>query len=324
MIKKGLSIALVFVLALHIVLAQESAPTLMAEAGVQLGASPDSFAYKWGNFLDSVSYSFTFDKEAKAQKGLQIARKHLWEVKVFSEKQDLNRAQKAQDEYSKWISSVKENVQSLASDDPKEELEKNMRLNVELEKEEVLLEGVKSDIKASTKLSSEEKATANKILDKAVQNKEEVKKTIEAKREKAETKFKARFGLKEKELKDEVKKLEFEHKLSKKVKEDRLAEPENKDTQNGVKIEEKKKETQGFEVRQRIDSKEERKGREEKAMQEQKQKHGVLEQHIELKKDEKESREVKKQELREESKKEKQKGNGAYREEKETDKQERD
>jgi len=42
---------------------------------------------------------------------------------VFSEKQDLNRAQKAQDEYSKWISSVKENVQSLASDDPKEELE---------------------------------------------------------------------------------------------------------------------------------------------------------------------------------------------------------
>ncbi len=215
-LKQGMSLVFVWVLVLHSVWAQEansnsnfsSSESLMTDAGIAPGTNPDAFSYKLGNFWEGISYSFTFDREAKTQKGLQIARKHLWEVKVFSENKDLGKAQKAQDEYSAWISKVKSNIEATSTDDPKEELEKNMQLNVELEKEDHLLEGVKSDIASSSKLSVEEKEKASKILDKAGENNKEVKRTAEEKKEKAQTKFKARFGLKEKELREEVRKLE--------------------------------------------------------------------------------------------------------------------
>lgn len=210
------------VLMLQSVLALESSvkvDNLMTEAGITPGTNPDAFSYKLGNFWEGISYSLTFNKGAKTQKGLQIARKHLWEVKVFSENNNLDKAQKAQGKYGAWISKVKANIESTSTDDPKEELEKNMQLNAELEKEDRLLEGVKSDIASSSRLSVEEKAKASKIVDKAVENKAEVKRTAEEKKEKAQTKFKARFGLKEKEMKEEVRKLESKsdvHRSSKK------------------------------------------------------------------------------------------------------------
>lgn len=209
--KQSMGWGLVFVLLLQCAWAQEASKdidSLSAEAGVQPGTNPNSFSYKLSNFWDSLSYSFTFNKNVKVQKGLQIARKHLWEVRTFSESKELDKAQKAQGEYSTWISKVKESIKTSSSEDPKEELEKNVQLNVELEKEDRLLETIKNDIASSSRLSSEEKEKAGKLLDKASENQEEVKHTAEGKKEKAQTKFKARFGLKEKELKEEVKKLE--------------------------------------------------------------------------------------------------------------------
>ncbi|HLD04225.1 MAG TPA: DUF5667 domain-containing protein [Candidatus Nanoarchaeia archaeon] len=245
--KNGIS-ALVLILLLHQVLAIDSGaePDLLtSEAGVTLGTNPDDFSYKWGSFWNQVSYSLTFNKEAKAQKGLQIARRHLWEVKVFSEKRNLEKVGKAQEKYTEWISKVKKNAEELSSDDPKTELEQNVRLNLEFEKEGVLLEEVRAQIESSSELSLEEKERISALVEKAVSKKEEARQSVENRQEKVETKFKARFGLKEKELKSEVKRLESRKESKKELKETKiyedLADKEDSEDKEIREREEKKK-----------------------------------------------------------------------------------
>lgn len=182
--------------------------SLTIEANIK-SVNPSSFGYKLQSFFDELSYSFTFDKTAKAKKGLEIARKHLLELKVFSERKDFDKVRKAEKQHGEWITKVKTLVEDVKTDDPKIELKQNVELEVELKKEEALVEALKTQVEVSD-LTPKEKQEVQTSLSGVQKKENEVKKSVEERKEKASTKFKARFGLKEKALKEEVKKLEEE------------------------------------------------------------------------------------------------------------------
>ena len=68
------------------------------------------------------------DPEAKAVKGLEIARERLLEVKAMAEAKNLPALEKAQNEHSKILLKVKENIKSMVDDDPEAQLENELKI----------------------------------------------------------------------------------------------------------------------------------------------------------------------------------------------------
>jgi hypothetical protein len=113
--------------------------TAFAQATPAEGIMPDSWLYGLDVAIDQISLLLTFDPDAKARKGLEIARERLLEVREMVEENKLEAAQRAQKEHANVLSVVQSAVGGIERANSTEELEKEIEIEAEVErhKEEI-------------------------------------------------------------------------------------------------------------------------------------------------------------------------------------------
>lgn len=176
------------------------------------GITPDSFIWGLDRALENIALLLTFDKGKKAEKGLEIARERLLEVKVMIEENKLSDAENAQEEHRKTLIKVKNSIKNLEKDNSTEELEKELEIEKVLEEHEDNVEkintGLKVKIKIEGAITEEQKTLINSILDSLTKQTGEVKIEIKNKKDKIKIKIKQETGKSDDEIENEIKDLE--------------------------------------------------------------------------------------------------------------------
>ena len=204
-------------LLLPVVLAQEN--EIVSE---DPGVTPDSFLWGVDKALEQISLLLAADPEAKAAKGLEIARERLLEVKAMAEAKNLPALEKAQNEHSKILLKVKENIKSMADDDPEAQLENELKIEKELQEHEKEIEEVSAKLKVKIKvegvLSAEQQAQLDEFLASLSESAEDVKVEIKNKKESTKVTIKEKTGKSEEEIEDDVEKSEREQGIGEEIK----------------------------------------------------------------------------------------------------------
>ncbi len=90
-----------------------AAPFAFADDRQEAGVTPDSIFWGLDNALDNLGMLIAFDHEAKAERGLEIARERLFEVKVMAERNRIEDAEKAEIEHNRILVEVKNNIRLM-------------------------------------------------------------------------------------------------------------------------------------------------------------------------------------------------------------------
>lgn len=207
---------LIVILILPLVLAQEN---VSQDIFPDPGITPDSFLWGVDKALEQISLLITFNPEAKAVKGLEIARERLMEVKVMAEEKNLPALEKAQKGHHKALLKVKENVKELEEDNPEELLETELEIEKELLQHREDLEEIKTKLKVKMKidgeLSPEQQEALDGFLATLGESAEEVEIEIKSRKEETKIKIKEKTGKSKEQIEEEVKKREMEKGLQK-------------------------------------------------------------------------------------------------------------
>lgn len=198
---------LMIILVLPLVLAQE-------DVSSNPGVTPDSFLWGVDRALEQISLLLAADPEAKAAKGLAIAQERLLEVKAMAEAKNLPALEKAQNEHSKALLKVKDNVGQLKDDDPEEQLEKELKIEKVLREHQKEIEEASAKLKVKIKiegeLSAEQQAQLDEFLASLSESAEEVEIEIKSKKDGTKIKIKEKTGKSEKEIDEDMEQLEDE------------------------------------------------------------------------------------------------------------------
>lgn len=186
------------------------------------GVTPDSFLWGVDRAIEQISLLLAADPEAKAAKGLEIARERLLEVKAMAEAKNLPALEKAQNEHSKTLLKVKENIKSMADDDPEAQLKNELKIEKELQEHEKEIKEVSAKLKVKIKvegvLSAEQQAKLDEFLALLSESAEDVKVEIKNKKESTKVTIKEKTGKSEEEIEDDVKKSEREQGIGEEIK----------------------------------------------------------------------------------------------------------
>lgn len=199
-------------------------PTVLAKenSSESPGVTPDSFLWGVDRALEQISLLLATNPEAKAVKGLEIARERLLEVKAMAEARNLPALEKAQSEHSKVLLKVKEQVKLLSDDDPEKQLEKELEIEEELEEHETEIEEVvaklKIKIKIEGQLTEEQQAKLDEFLASLNESAEDLRVEIKSKESKTIIRIKETTGKSEQEIEEKLKRWKQERELEEKLK----------------------------------------------------------------------------------------------------------
>ncbi len=178
------------------------------------GITPDSLIWGLDKALDNIALLLTFDKGKKAEKGLEIARERLLEVKAMVEENKLKYAEKAQEEHRKTLIKVKNNIKNFEKDNSTEEIKTDLKIEKRLEEHEDNVEEINTKLKIKIKIdgaiTEEQRILINSILDSIKEQTGEVKIEIKNKKDKIKIKIKQETGKSDDEIEDEIGELEEE------------------------------------------------------------------------------------------------------------------
>ncbi len=197
---------LVLLVLLPFVLAQE-------KSSQDPGITPDSFMWGVDTALEQISLLLAANPEAKAVKGLEIARERLLEVKAMAEEKNLPALEKAQSAHSKILFKVKENIKSLEEENPEELLETELELEKELQEHQEEISELQTKLKVKIKiegvLTPEQQAALDNFLASLGGSAENVKIEIENKKDETKLKIKTKTGKSDEEIEQEIGLLEI-------------------------------------------------------------------------------------------------------------------
>ena len=168
----------------------ETTTTTIPEPSEDPGVTPDSFLWGLDRAIERISLLLTFDKSAKAKKGLAHARERLLEVKAMIEQKKLDAAEKAKEEHGRALGRVKDKIKEIKDEDPEDEIEDELDVEDGVEEHESEIEELETEIEAKIKgnLTAEQKALVDQLIESF---KGEVGKLkIEIKNEQEKTKIK--------------------------------------------------------------------------------------------------------------------------------------
>ncbi len=189
-----------------------AAPVFAQEADVDPGITPDSFLYRLDVAMDQISLLMTFDKSAKAKKGLEIAEERLSEIKAMAQENKLEAMEKGQKEHSKALEKTISAVKDLEKDDSTEEIEDVIEIEKKLEEHEAKIEKVKDELKVRIKvkgdLTEEQEKRIDSILSRLENQTGRVKIEIDNKKGRTKIKIKVETGKTEVEIESEVEDIE--------------------------------------------------------------------------------------------------------------------
>ena len=209
---KGI-IALVFaaLLLAPAALAEEEIAAGVEEVAIEGtgGTAPDSILYGLDVALDNISLMLTFDPEAKARRGLEIAHERLLEVREMVRERKLEAARTAQREHANALATANAAVESVETDGKEETAENALRVTARIQERIESHQEFASVIKEKlAELSPEDRAAVEELFGEVVANAAQVKVKIMAKKDSAKLKFKAITEKLDAELEEAVAEIE--------------------------------------------------------------------------------------------------------------------
>ncbi len=193
-------------------------PNVSAHEPVDPGVTPDSFLWGIDKALDNLNLLLTLNPTNKAMKGITIARERLEEIKVMTEENKIDKAEKAKNEHIKLLSKVKQSISEIEEENSTMQIEQEIEIEREIEEHEEEVEELSTNLKIKIEvkgnLSEEQKALIESILS-ALENKTgEVKIEIKNKKESTKIKIKIETGKSDEEIEEEIEGIEEEKGLS--------------------------------------------------------------------------------------------------------------
>ena len=178
------------------------------------GIASDSPFHGLDRALERISLALTFNKAAKAKKGLENAKERLLEAKKLAKEGKFDKLEKARKEHKEEIEKIKQNLDLVAEENPNEALDNELAVEAELEKQENEFENVETvlDLKVVGKLNDEQLAKLKEFLSSVKDGNAQIKLRVNDHKLKIKAKLKEQ-GKTDEEVEAELKKLEEKHKL---------------------------------------------------------------------------------------------------------------
>ncbi len=130
----GFLMAVLLALSLPLVVAEENGTEEKENREKdEAGITPDSLFYGLDRALERINLALTFNKAAKTEKGLKIARERLIEAKKMAEEGKIEETEKAQRGYEEIINKTQRTIEGLESDSKAEKIRESMRIMAELQ-----------------------------------------------------------------------------------------------------------------------------------------------------------------------------------------------
>ncbi|MBN4049197.1 hypothetical protein JYT91_01125 [archaeon AH-315-M20] len=202
----------IFVISMLLILISTQVLAQEDVAEESAGVTPDSFLWGLDVALDKLALALTFDNEAKAEKGLEIAEERLLEIKVMATEKKIKAMAKAENEHGKVVVKVKESIENIEEDDPTEEVKTVIKLEKKIGEHQANLEDVKQkiDIKIRGELTEEQQSLIDSVLSNLEGQTGELKIKVVNKKDKTKIKIKVKTGKSEAEIEKEVEDIEDE------------------------------------------------------------------------------------------------------------------
>ncbi len=106
-------------------------PFVVAQEEVDPGVTPDSLFYGLDKAMDRISLALTFNKAAKAEKGLKIAEERLMEAKQMFEENKGDKAEKAQEQHERTLQIVEKAAAQVQNQEESEEIQNKIMSHYE-------------------------------------------------------------------------------------------------------------------------------------------------------------------------------------------------
>src|SRR3989344_5889504 len=110
------------------------------------GITPDSSLYGLDLALEKLQLALAGNDVAKAKFELELAQERLSEISLMVEQKKFDAADKAKEKHREKLESVKSKVLALKADNSEEELDAEVELENELEKQEDSITEVSQDL----------------------------------------------------------------------------------------------------------------------------------------------------------------------------------
>ncbi len=163
------------------------------------GVVPGSVLYKLQTAIDRINLALTFDKAAKAEKGLRIAQKRLLQVEAMAERGKPDKAERAEKDYEWALSAAAKAAGEIESKDNStiKALERIARLQNITESHYEKMVEVKEEIlrRQNTTMTPEQIAHLQDVFSKIEEKAKEMQFKLDTKREKVMLKQKARANM---------------------------------------------------------------------------------------------------------------------------------
>ncbi len=165
------------------------------------GTTPDSPIWGLERAWERVQYSLTFGAEAKSEKALQTATERLYELKLMTQKGNVDAAVKAQAEYAKTMEQVKEQIGKIDDKDSETKLKKTIKVEEKLQLHIQDADKIKGDLEQiKEKTQTQNKEKIGKIVDDITAETDDAEKAATEKQEKAKVEYKAKEGKTDEEV----------------------------------------------------------------------------------------------------------------------------
>lgn len=163
---------------------------------LEAGITPDSPFWGIDKAIERISLALTFDKAAKAKKGLAYARERLIEVKAMITEKKLEAATEAQEVHDEIMENVNEDIAELG--DSEQELAEETELEGAINEHRTLVQEI-DNIKLKIKgLTAEQQNQLNALV--ASMESATVKVQISVRRKKDKTVMKIKTSLSDEEI----------------------------------------------------------------------------------------------------------------------------
>jgi hypothetical protein len=184
---------------------------------ITAGVTPDSIWYGLDVALDNINLALT-SKDKKAEKGLEIARERLLEVRQMIGENKIEQSLRAQERHKKVLVKIEESIEDIEYENSTEEIKKEIKIEKEIEEHKDEIEKTKEELKLKIKVEGEISNETQALIDSILEGLGNSTKLVEIKidQEKGRTKIKIKeeSGKAEVEIEREVKEMEDKEGLS--------------------------------------------------------------------------------------------------------------
>ena len=166
------------------------------------GITPDSSLYGLDLALEKLQLALAGNDVAKAKFELELAQERLSEISLMVEQKKFDAADKAKEKHREKLESVKSKVLALKADNSEEELDAEVELENELEKQEDSITEVSQDldVKVRGQLTPEQQEKLDALIVSLSENSNKVKIEIKNKKDATKVRIKAEKNKNETEV----------------------------------------------------------------------------------------------------------------------------